>query len=222
MPDRPTDKEIRFALLAMMEWISSSNFKTESTFRVFRETLTCWQVYDELWQKYKAVTSRSLYLVMSEEDCSSDRSTRQKLGWIQYRTTKIGRPRTKKYTDEQARKADRRLMWSEWGVSERTRQQLQRVAGVSENTGRAVVTMTETIWRDLLIQTTAAELEGKTRKQLAEELQTGSKVVNGFCRYLTNNGWRETQMRVDGERIRVLTQNHLHKSQRPLRDLICF
>lgn len=127
-------------------------------------------------------------------------------GWFRVEHRKVGRPRTLDFSPAEEHRAERKLSWFVWNRSEKTEQHLNRVAGYSQPSNAWVVTLQDAVWRDLLVDVTAAKLEGKTREEVAELLSVPKKVAKAFVLYLTKNGWRLTKPRVNGERKPRLQQ----------------
>ena len=193
----------RRALRAALEWLSSDDFEPEARSETFLATLTVWNTYKNL---EKRVGYTHPELQQSERSWEETRDALLASGWFKVQQHTVGRPRTLDFSVAEQNSADGKLRWHVRDRSERTEKHLERVRGDSQRSNYWVVTVRENVWRDLLVETTAAAVEGKTRDELVNLLGVTKKVANAFFRYLLENGWQETKPRTTDGRKRVLKQ----------------
>ena len=196
----------RRALRAALEWLSSDDFEAEAREKTFLLSLTVYKNYSDLRDKYWLWHGDNPEYLRAERTWRETQNEMFRLGWFQYSEHTVGRPRTLDFSVAEQNTADGKLRWHVWDRSERTEKHLERVRGDSQRSNYWVVTVRDNVWRDLLVETTAAAVEGKSRDELVNLLCVTKKVANAFVRYLLQNGWRETKPRTTDGRKRVLKQ----------------
>ena len=195
----------RRALRAVLEWLTSDDYKDEARWNVVRGTFTVWNTVRDVDYLYvhllKEEKLQQWQTWKETEDALKNSS------WFRGEWRTLGRPRTRDFSPKQERAAQRREEQYGWVVSERAAKDLRRVAGESQRGSEWVVTLTDNVWRDLLKQTDPETLEGRTRDELATLLKVNRKVTNSFVRYLLSNGWRESKVRTPEGRKTVLKKD---------------
>ena len=184
----------------MIEWIGSPNFKTRALLTTAIESTS-------LGQKAKNLYNSALKgSVVEFDEATATKnaifagiSHAEHRGWIKRSVTHLGRP---------AKHGPRPDEW-EWAIRKHDRidknDRRARFVVEGERTTPIVITITDEFIRWLAQHAHQLNvLEGKTRDEIAEELQAPRSVVNKLVRALKKQGWRESKIRTESGRKMVL------------------
>lgn len=207
--DNTEDSTLRaLALVALREWLAHPDWKPdEKLSKVWDSTSLGQEVRRreaDHWQWWKGdargAQLRHLHRAIPERW--------EQEGWVEIKQHRQGRPRRAEHPASRVSRAlsAYRDGHGEGRVTEKTYRWAESILGERNTYNEArVVTPTTKLLEELAEAAGDENLDGRTRQQLAEELNLTAALANHLTRWLQETGeWEEKQERADGKRQRVL------------------